>query len=188
MEVSGQLHASTALPPGREPLVPIGKEAGWAPELVWAQWRWDSNPRSSSLSPSAIPLSYSGLRTKIKFVSQILVQTRRTKFHGFQVVWWMKHEDGRTDGRTFYITYESIFFFLREAQVTTPITRLFSQLSLAPNRIHATPTPSTWLSFIQVVVVRILTPCIHVVGYQRFGGTCRLHLRGVLMSKNVHHI
>jgi len=35
MEVSGQLHAPTALPPGKEPLVPIGCETGWAPEPVW---------------------------------------------------------------------------------------------------------------------------------------------------------
>jgi hypothetical protein len=32
MEVSGQLHAPDALPPGKEPPVPIGQEAGWAPE------------------------------------------------------------------------------------------------------------------------------------------------------------
>jgi hypothetical protein len=31
MEVSGQLHAPAALPPGKETLVPIGQEAGWAP-------------------------------------------------------------------------------------------------------------------------------------------------------------
>jgi hypothetical protein len=29
LEVSGQLHAPAALPPGKEPPVPIGKEAGW---------------------------------------------------------------------------------------------------------------------------------------------------------------
>jgi hypothetical protein len=37
MEVSGQLHAPAALPPGKEPLVPIGQEAGWAPEPFWMQ-------------------------------------------------------------------------------------------------------------------------------------------------------
>jgi hypothetical protein len=31
MEVSGH-HDPAALSPGKEPLVPIGKEAGWAPE------------------------------------------------------------------------------------------------------------------------------------------------------------
>jgi len=35
MEVSGQLHAPAALPPGKEPLVPIAQGAGWAPEPVW---------------------------------------------------------------------------------------------------------------------------------------------------------
>jgi hypothetical protein len=32
---SGQLHAPTALPPEKEPPIPIGKEAGWTPESVW---------------------------------------------------------------------------------------------------------------------------------------------------------
>jgi hypothetical protein len=30
MEMSGQLHSPAALSPGKEPLVPIGEEAGWA--------------------------------------------------------------------------------------------------------------------------------------------------------------
>jgi hypothetical protein len=33
--VSGQLHAPAAFAPGKEPPVPIGYEAGWAPEPVW---------------------------------------------------------------------------------------------------------------------------------------------------------
>jgi hypothetical protein len=31
------LRPSRALPPGKGPPVPIGQEAGWAPELVWTQ-------------------------------------------------------------------------------------------------------------------------------------------------------
>jgi len=38
MEVSGQLHASAALLPGKESLVPIGWEAWWAPQPVWTRW------------------------------------------------------------------------------------------------------------------------------------------------------
>jgi hypothetical protein len=38
MGVSGQHHAPVALyPPGKGPPVPIGQEAGWAPEPVWTQ-------------------------------------------------------------------------------------------------------------------------------------------------------
>jgi hypothetical protein len=38
MGVSGQSHAPAALlPPGKGPPVPIGQEAGWAPEPVWTQ-------------------------------------------------------------------------------------------------------------------------------------------------------
>jgi hypothetical protein len=38
MEVSGQLHAPAALPSAKEPLIPIGWEAGWAPKPVWMRW------------------------------------------------------------------------------------------------------------------------------------------------------
>jgi len=34
IEVSGQVHATAALPPEKEPPVPIGKDAGWDPEQV----------------------------------------------------------------------------------------------------------------------------------------------------------
>jgi hypothetical protein len=37
MEVSGQLHAPAALPPGKETLVHIVQEAEWAPEPFWTQ-------------------------------------------------------------------------------------------------------------------------------------------------------
>jgi hypothetical protein len=38
MEVSGQLHAPAALPPGKQPPVPTGKEAEWAPEPFLTRW------------------------------------------------------------------------------------------------------------------------------------------------------
>jgi hypothetical protein len=51
MEVCGQFHTLTTLPPGKEPLVSVGKEAGWVPEQVLKWWRrkqscpsWESNP------------------------------------------------------------------------------------------------------------------------------------------------
>jgi hypothetical protein len=38
MGVSGHHHATAALlPPGKGSPVPIGQEAGWAPEPVWTQ-------------------------------------------------------------------------------------------------------------------------------------------------------
>jgi len=44
MEVNGQLHDPAALPPGKEPLVPTGWEAGWAPEPVCTRWRAEKFP------------------------------------------------------------------------------------------------------------------------------------------------
>jgi hypothetical protein len=37
MEVSGQLHDPAILPPGKQPLVSIVQEAGWAPEWKFEQ-------------------------------------------------------------------------------------------------------------------------------------------------------
>jgi hypothetical protein len=54
--VGGQFHAPAALPSWKEPPVPIGKEAGWAPEPVWATWRRENSGsyRDSKSDPSAV--------------------------------------------------------------------------------------------------------------------------------------
>jgi len=44
MEVSDQLHAPAALPPGKESAVSIGQEAGWAPDPVWKRCRREKFP------------------------------------------------------------------------------------------------------------------------------------------------
>jgi hypothetical protein len=58
--MSGQLEASAALLPGKEPSVPIAWNAGWAREPVWTTWRrensWpyrDSNCDLSVVQPVA---------------------------------------------------------------------------------------------------------------------------------------
>jgi hypothetical protein len=59
MEMSGQLRALAALPPEKEPLVPIGWEAGWTPELDVVvnrkipSLRQESNPRIPIIQPIA---------------------------------------------------------------------------------------------------------------------------------------
>jgi hypothetical protein len=60
LEVSGQFHAHPTLAPLKEPPVPIGQEAGWAPELVWMTWRsenscphWDLNSDPLVIQPVA---------------------------------------------------------------------------------------------------------------------------------------
>jgi hypothetical protein len=62
MEVNGQLHAPAALPAGKEPLVPIGQEAGWAPEPVWTRWWREKFPVPAETRtpdhPSLINLYY----------------------------------------------------------------------------------------------------------------------------------
>jgi hypothetical protein len=63
MEVNGQFHAPAALPPGKEPGLPIGREAGWAPGLVWTLCRrrkslahpWN---RAPAVSPFLYRLTY----------------------------------------------------------------------------------------------------------------------------------
>jgi hypothetical protein len=61
MEVSGQLHAPTALSPVKQPPVPIGKEAGRSPEPVCAPWRTQKSLALAEnrilIPPSSIPQS-----------------------------------------------------------------------------------------------------------------------------------
>jgi hypothetical protein len=54
--VSGQIHAPAALPPGKEPPVPIGYEVGWTPEPVYTTWRSENScpHRDSNSDPSAV--------------------------------------------------------------------------------------------------------------------------------------
>jgi hypothetical protein len=54
MEVSGQIHDPATLPPRKEPLVPIGWEAGWVLEPVWTRWWREKFPASAGLEPSII--------------------------------------------------------------------------------------------------------------------------------------
>jgi hypothetical protein len=44
MVVSSQLHTPVALPSGKEPSVPVGYEAGWAPGRVWTRRRREKDP------------------------------------------------------------------------------------------------------------------------------------------------
>jgi hypothetical protein len=54
--VSGQLHAQATLSPEKQPPVPMGYEAGWAPEPVWTTWRREKSCpyRYSKSDPSAV--------------------------------------------------------------------------------------------------------------------------------------
>jgi len=61
--VSGQLHAPTALLPGKVLLLPIGWEAGWAPDPVWAQQRADKIPApTGKRTPFVQPVSQATVR------------------------------------------------------------------------------------------------------------------------------
>jgi len=44
MEVSGQFHAPTALPRGKEHRVPIEQESGWALKPFWTRWGEEKFP------------------------------------------------------------------------------------------------------------------------------------------------
>jgi hypothetical protein len=54
MEVSGQLHVPDALLPGKEPLVPIWQEVGWASEPVWCGGEEKNSQPLPGLEPPII--------------------------------------------------------------------------------------------------------------------------------------
>jgi hypothetical protein len=56
-EVTGQLHAPAALPPGKGPPVAIGLEAGWAPEPFWTTWRGENLTPTGTRTPNLRPSS-----------------------------------------------------------------------------------------------------------------------------------
>jgi hypothetical protein len=39
MEVNNKVQPPADVTPEKEPPIPIGQEAGWAPEPVWTLWR-----------------------------------------------------------------------------------------------------------------------------------------------------
>jgi len=74
MEVSGQLHTRAALPLGKEPLVPIGKGSGWAPELVSMQKQRKEVPSPCwELSPSSPAHSLVNILTELSQFPQMRV-------------------------------------------------------------------------------------------------------------------
>jgi hypothetical protein len=56
LEVSGQLHAPSALPTRKVPAVFFEEEVGWAPEPVWKTSRGEKSChyRNSNFDPSAL--------------------------------------------------------------------------------------------------------------------------------------
>jgi hypothetical protein len=61
MEVSGQLHAPSALPSEKDLPLFIEQEAGWAPKPVWKLWR-----RDKILAPAGTRTTV--LRTSIPYL------------------------------------------------------------------------------------------------------------------------
>jgi hypothetical protein len=89
MEVSGQIHASAALPPGVEAPVFIEREAGWASEPVWTSRRrektfscWESYLGRPAGSPSLHRLSYpDSYNSKIVDKKEILLIASNTDIY-----------------------------------------------------------------------------------------------------------
>jgi hypothetical protein len=58
MEASGLLHAPAASLSGKDPPVPIGKEAGWASEPVWTLWSTEKSlVLARNLPPAVQPVA-----------------------------------------------------------------------------------------------------------------------------------
>jgi hypothetical protein len=66
MEVRGQLHASAALPPRKEPLVPIGWEAGLVPESGRTLYAAERNKVRDKCSARTYDVSFRGTGFKIQ--------------------------------------------------------------------------------------------------------------------------
>jgi len=54
MEMSGQLHSSAALHPGKYSMVSIGQEAELAPEPFWTRWWREKFPAPAGTNKNII--------------------------------------------------------------------------------------------------------------------------------------
>jgi hypothetical protein len=71
--MSGQLHAPAALPPVKEPQIPIGQETGWDPEPVWMLWSKErtlatAGNRTPAVQPVATPTELSRIQVSKRAV------------------------------------------------------------------------------------------------------------------------
>jgi hypothetical protein len=65
MEMSGQLHDPAALPPRKEPQVPIGEKTEWATEHVWTLWRREETYPCRELEPRPLSSLLLAVATKL---------------------------------------------------------------------------------------------------------------------------
>jgi hypothetical protein len=75
-----ELHAPAALPPGKEPPVPIGQEVGWTSEPVWMIWRSENSwPHRASNSDSLVVNPVASRYTDYaNWILDLLTQLRTT--------------------------------------------------------------------------------------------------------------
>jgi hypothetical protein len=84
MDMSVQLHDPTALPSGKEPLVPNGQKARWVPEPIWTQCQ-----REKFLAPVGIQISI--------IQSQIMLSTLFNIYMNEIIVCWNQIYSNRTE-------------------------------------------------------------------------------------------
>jgi hypothetical protein len=73
MEVGGYLHAPVALPSGKEPLVPIGQEAGRTLEPAWTLWNTEKSFVPEGVQPIARRYTYWAIPVlKNKYIYKVI--------------------------------------------------------------------------------------------------------------------
>jgi hypothetical protein len=101
MEMSGQFHAPAALSPGKEPPVPIGQDAGWAPEPVLSFEREEKSLPLPEIGPR-----FPGIPARC--LMTVLLRTAPThklnwtekNYVGFEVLTVVSRFTQATDGET----------------------------------------------------------------------------------------
>jgi hypothetical protein len=69
--MSGQLHCPVALPPGKEPPIPIGYEVGWTAEPAWTIWRQYRNSNSDPSDVESVTSCYTDCTTACHLAANI---------------------------------------------------------------------------------------------------------------------
>jgi hypothetical protein len=77
--VSGQLHISPALPPGKEPAVPTVQETEWAPQPVWTLWSIEKSVAPAPNRTSAVQLTARRYTELFRLLKNCQYQLRKRK-------------------------------------------------------------------------------------------------------------
>jgi hypothetical protein len=159
--------------PGKEPLVPIGQEVGWAPESAWTLWRREktlhcreSNQGRPARSPSVYRLSYHLFNTSTNIVlySAVVTFTNFSCIHNADLsleIYTHARTLAHSQSQTYTVVLTSIFnprknlIFSRKKEIQSYfLFRVAARIGTSKHFIELYPTiANTIFNFVMHAII-----------------------------------